>query len=146
MALPDFTRTGDLPSGIHRAALNEVVQRFGAPQGPRHVCSQHLYQVFILAEQTGHLYRFLIFGSYITVKPLPNDVDVVLVMDDDFHLDECAINARGLFDHTIAQARYGTSIFWIRLGLLVDENVDEFIAHWQIKRDGSLRGIVEVIL
>jgi hypothetical protein len=49
-------------------------------------------------------------------------------------------------DHAVAQARYGASIFWIRPGLLIGEGVEEFIAYWQLKRDGSRRGIVEVIL
>lgn len=53
--------------------------------------------------------------------------------------------AQGLFDHAVAQARYGASIFWIRPGLLVGESVEDFIAYWQIKRDGSRRGIVEVV-
>jgi hypothetical protein len=71
--------------------------------------------------------------------------DVVLVMDDAFRLAECPVEARGLFNHAIAQARYGTSIFWIRPGLLINESPEEFIAAWQLKRDGSKRGIVEVV-
>ena len=67
-------------------------------------------------------------------------------MDDDFHPNEFAINTSGPFDHTIAQTRYGASIFWIRPKLSIDESVNEIIARRQIKRDGSLRGIVEVIL
>ena len=81
-----------------------------------------------------------------TAEPNPNDIDVVLVMDDGFRLEECPIESRGLFDHALAQARYGASIFWIRPGLLIDEGVEDFTAYWQLKRDGSKRGIVEVIL
>ena len=67
------------------------------------------------------------------------------MMDDAFRLEGCPIEARGLFDHAVAQARYGTSIFWIRPEHLIEEAVEEFIAHWQLKRDGSKRGIVEVV-
>jgi len=67
------------------------------------------------------------------------------VMDDEFRLEDCPIEARGLFDHAVAQVRYGASIFWIRPGLLIEESVEEFIAYWQLKRDGSQRGIVEVV-
>ncbi len=66
-------------------------------------------------------------------------------MDDAFHLPECPVEARGLFDHAVAQARYGASVFWIRAGLLFNVGVEEFIGAWQLKRDGSTRGIVEVI-
>lgn len=60
-------------------------------------------------------------------------------------LEDCPIEARVLFDHAVAQARYGASVFWIRPGLLIGEDVEEFIAYWQLKRDGSRRGIVEVV-
>ncbi len=145
MPLPDFEATGDLPAGVHRARLEEVLQRFSARSGQRGVCTRHLVHAYELAQRTEHLQRFIIFGSYVTDKPEPNDVDVVLVMDDTFHLPECPVEARGLFDHAVAQARYGTSVFWIRPGLLFNVSVEDFIGSWQLKRDGSTRGIVEVI-
>jgi len=146
MALPDFSLSGDLPPGIHRATLNEVVRRFGMAGGQRGVCTLRFSHVYELAQRTGHLARFVVFGSYVTAKPDPNDVDVILVMHDAFRVEGCPIESRGLFDHAVAQARYGVSIFWIRPGLLIDENVEDFIKYWQLKRDGSERGIVEVIL
>lgn len=145
MALPGFNEAGDLPPGVHQATLDEVVGRFGATQGQRSLCTRRLLHVHALAQRTGHAQRFIIFGSYVTAKPDPNDVDVVLVMDDAFHLENCPIEGRGLFDHAIAQARYGASIFWVRPGLLISERIEGFVAYWQIKRDGSRRGIVEVI-
>ena len=98
-----------------------------------------------MAQRTGHVQRFIIFGSYVTAKSGPNDVDVVLVMDDAFRLEDCPIEARGLFDHAVAQARYGASIFWMRPGMLIEASIEEFIAYWEVKRDGSRRGIVEVV-
>lgn len=145
MPLPDFDASGDLPPGVHRATLNEVIQHFSSVGGQRGVCALRLSHVHELARRTGHLKRFVIFGSYVTAQPNPKDIDVVLVMNDAFRLEECPIESRGLFDHAVAQARYGASIFWIRPGLLIDESVQDFIAYWQLKRDGSKRGIVEVI-
>jgi len=55
-------------------------------------------------------------------------MDVVLVMDDAFRLEDCPIESRGLFDHALAQARDGVSIFWIPPGLLVDESIEDFIS------------------
>jgi hypothetical protein len=89
--------------------------------------------------------RFILFGSYITTKPDPNDVDVILVMEDTFRLETCPPATQGLFDHAVAQVRYGASIFWARPSLLISEDVETFIASWQRKRDGTRRGIVEVI-
>jgi hypothetical protein len=146
MPLPNFDATGDLPPGVYRAALHEVLRHFGTVGGQRGACTRHLSHIYELAQRTGYLQQFIIFGSYVTAKPDPNDVDVVLVMDDTFRLDICPIETRGLFDHAVAQARYGASIFWIRPGLLIGESIEDFIAYWQLKRDGSKRGIVEVVL
>ena len=53
-------------------------------------------------------------------------------------------STRGLFDHAVAQARYGVSLFWIRPELLIGESLEEFIAYWQVKRGGTKRGMVEL--
>ena len=146
MILPDFNAAGDLPAGIHRATLDQVVTRFGVGGGQRELVTHRLIHICEIARRSGHLQRLILFGSYVTDKPDPNDVDVILVMDDAFRLEECPTESRGLFDHAIAQARYGASIFWGRPGLLIGESLESFVAHWQLKRDGSLRGIVEVEL
>lgn len=146
MALPEFDAAGDMPPGVYRATLDEVLSRFGSADGQRGVCTRCLRHVYTLARRTERVQRFIVFGSYITAQPAPNDVDVVLVMVDGFRLEDCPIELRGLFDHAVAQARYGASILWVRPGLLLSESLEEFIASWQIKRDGSKRGIVEVTL
>ena len=51
---------------------------------------------------------------------------------------------RLLFDHATAQDYFGCSVSWMRrLAALDGEQTT--IEHWQIKRDGSKRGIVEII-
>jgi hypothetical protein len=86
----------------------------------------------------------VVFGSFVTAKPEPNDVDVFLLMADTFDADTLTGEARLLFDHASAQAHFGASVFWLRrLAALGGEEVA--MGHWQIKRDGSLRGIVEII-
>ena len=145
MPLPEFNASGDLPPGVHPSPFAEVVQRFGGTSETRARCTVRVAHIHDLAQRTGHLLRCVVFGSYVTAKPEPNDVDLILVMDDNFRLEECPIESRALFDHPTAQARYGASIFWIRPGLLIGETVDQFIVYWQTKRDGSHRGIVEII-
>lgn len=128
MALPKFTESGDIPPGVHEASLAEVVDRFSRPEGPRHLCTQRLTRIYTLAQRTGSMQRFLIFGSYITTKPDPNDVDVILVMEDTFQLETCPADIQRLFDHAVAQVRYGASIFWVRPSLLISEDMETFIA------------------
>ena len=84
------------------------------------------------------------FGSFITNDPAPNDVDVFLLMEDAFDVGELRGEVVLLFDHAAAQAYFGASIFWLRrLAAVGGERAA--LTHWQIKRDGTRRGIIEVV-
>ncbi len=144
MPLPEFDINGDLPVGVHLASFAEVLARFGQSTPQRELVTTRLRRVYELASGTGKLERFIIFGSYVTAKPDPNDVDIIMIMRDDFRQIECSVEAEPLFDHLRAQQEFGASVFAIRASQILLETVDSFIAHWQIKRDRSRRGIVEV--
>ena len=65
-------------------------------------------------------------------------------MRDNFRVSACGEETRKLFDHAQATAEFGAGIFWVRPSMLFLETLEEFIDHWQIKRDRTRRGIVEV--
>jgi hypothetical protein len=144
MPLPGFNEKGDLGEGVHPATMDEVVARFGSGTVQREAVTRRLLRIYELAKSSGKLDRLLIFGSYITTKPEPNDVDLILVMSDDFRLGACPQPAKQLFDHEQAAEAFGASIFWIRPSMLFLETLEEFLGHWQLKADGTRRGIVEV--
>lgn len=146
MALPEFNEFGDLPVGVHRATLEEVIERFGSGTPQRDLVTTRLLRIHRLALTTGKLLRFVIFGSYITAKPSPNDVDIILVMADDFDMSECDEHTLPLFQHMRAHEVFGASVFSVRPSTVLLESVDEFISYWQVKRDKGQRGIIEVIL
>jgi hypothetical protein len=141
--LPNFNTSGDLPPGIHVAKLEEVLKRFGTETPRRRQIAQRLSRILELAKGTGHLSKFVIFGSFITAEPLPNDVDLFFLMNDSFEVGKLTGEAALIFDHSMAQSYFGASIFWIRrISAIGGEKAA--IEHWQIKRNGQLRGIVEV--
>ena len=143
MLLP-FTKAGDLPAGIHSADWTELEERFGRTSDTRLRALGRLQLLYELAARTGKLTRFLIFGSFVSATSAPGDVDVVLVMAGDFILEEAPRESRTLFSHSDAEARFGASVFWVREGMLTEEQVRGFLDTWQLKRDGTHRGIVEV--
>jgi predicted nucleotidyltransferase len=104
-----------------------------------------LRRVVALAKNTGHLERAVVFGSFVTAKSAPNDVDVILVMDDGFRLESYNAESAVVFDHRRAQDELRASVFWIRPGLLIADTLEDFIKRWQRKREGGERGIVEVM-
>jgi len=144
MSLPDLNESGDLPIGIHAASLEEVIARFGTRSGQRLQVADRLRRIYSLALGTGHLARFIIFGSFVTDKPDPNDVDVFLLMEDSFDAAQLVGEAAILFDHLAAQSYFGASIFWVRR-LAAFGGEAATIEHWQVKRGGVRRGIVEVL-
>jgi len=106
--------------------------------------AERLERIYRLAFATGQLSRLVVFGSFVTDKRDPNDVDVFMVMQDTFD----ASNLRGetalLFDHAAADAHFGASVFWVRrLAAMGGEQAA--IEYWQMKRGGGQRGIVEIV-
>ncbi len=144
MALPNLNDAGELPIGIHQATIDEVIAQFGSGTLQREVVTARLQRIYQIAKDTGNLQQLIIFGSYITAKPEPNDVDVVIIFNDDFDLTVCSEEVKRLLNHQQAENEFGASIFWIRPSLLLFETLDEFIESWQVKRDGTRRGIIEV--
>jgi hypothetical protein len=144
LSLPEFIDGDDLPPGVHPATIHEVLQRFGARPARRIVVSGRLERIYRVAQATGQVARFIVFGSFVTAKPEPNDVDVFLLMEDTFDASLLHGEPHLLFDHASAQTHFGASVFWIRrLAALGGEQPT--IEYWQIKRDGGRRGIVEIV-
>jgi hypothetical protein len=146
LPLPAFNQQGDMPPAVHRATLEEVVTRFSTGTQQRETVTARLLRICDLVRATGKLQRLILFGSYVTAKPSPRDIDIVLVMQDTFRVENCVGDVAALFDHQEADRRFGASIFWTRPSLLILETLDEFVARWQLKRDQTRRGIVELIL
>ncbi|MBI2196980.1 MAG: hypothetical protein HYU42_00035 [Candidatus Rokubacteria bacterium] len=123
--------------------MREVLERFGVGSDQRKALALRLVRVHSVAQATGHLARFVIFGSFVTSKSEPNDVDIVLVMADAFDASQLRGEALLLFDHGAAQAYFGASVFWLRR-LAAWPNEQAAVEFWQVKRGGGQRGIIEV--
>lgn len=143
-SLPAFNEEGDLPPGVYRASLSEVLERFGQGSIQRRAVAERLNRIYHLAASTGQLAHFVVFGSFITTKVEPNDVDIVLLMEDTFDLASVTGEAALVFQHLEADAHFGASVFWTkRSGALGGEQ--GMIEYWQVRREGGRRGIVEIV-
>jgi hypothetical protein len=121
-----------------------MLRRFGKGSQQRIAVAQRLERIHRIIVATGQLARFVVFGSFVTAKRDPADVDIFLLMENTFDMGQVTGEARLVFDHASAQAHFGASVFWLRrLAALGGE--EQAIAGWQIKRDGTLRGIVEIV-
>jgi hypothetical protein len=144
VALPAFNEEGDLPPGVYEASLTQVMQRFGTDSSQRRIVASRLERIYALAMSTGQVARFIVYGSFITAKAEPNDVDIVLLMEDTFDVGAMTGEAALVFHHMEAHNLLGASVFWTtRAGALGGEQA--MIEYWQVRREGGQRGIVENI-
>ena len=132
-----------MPEGIHFATQEEITARFGAETSSRQSVTASLLRVLQLAENTGKLKRFLVYGSDITDKPAPNDVDVFLVMAADLDSADDAGETAARFDHQEADRIFGASLFWattVSSPILTETLLDLR----QTTHDETKRGILEI--
>jgi hypothetical protein len=140
---PEFNEHEDLPPGIYPATLSQIVEHFSFTNHRKSI-ARRLERIYRLAQSSGHVARFIIFGSFVTAKPEPNDVDIFLLMDDSFDVRKVSPEARLVFDHAAAQNLLGASVFWVRRTAAIGgENT--MVEGWQLTRARNKRGILEVI-
>jgi len=141
--IPPFNHEGNLPEGIHSATEEEVLRRFGTLSGRRQWLGEQLRTLLNLAESTGKLARVFLWGSFITSKEVPNDLDVLLIMQKDFSLSDLSPEARVLFEYVQARLRFQADVFWTK-DSIDPEVLNVWLDTYQTGRDFTRRGIVEV--
>jgi hypothetical protein len=83
MGNPHLNRDGTLPRGLHGANLKEIREAFGGRTARRVELMLSLEGAVKRAWKAGAR-RILVDGSFITRKPEPRDVDLVILVDDEF--------------------------------------------------------------
>jgi hypothetical protein len=132
--LPSFDANGNLPSGIHKAPLDEVVATFGQGSPDRQVETAELVD-FVGWARGAAILRLLVNGSYITTTQAPNDVDVVVLPGAGYPHQESALGQAGRWPFLHVQVAADASDLdqWIRVDFGNDRN-------------GNPKGIVEIVL
>jgi hypothetical protein len=144
MPLPDLEPNGHLPPGIHAASLAEVRGRFGVGSAARQRQVQLLEEVVAAAREYATIKRVLVWGSFVTAKPEPGDLDYSVVVSVDHHRTRIAPAHRRFFVPVDARRYYGVDRNYL---VIKDYPLDaypdrlEFLCH---TRQQSDCGIVEI--
>ena len=141
--IPEFNIDGNLPEGIHIADEEEFFDRFATGSARRKWLGERLQELFALAKSTGKLERIFVWGSFVSAKGSPNDVDLLLLMSDSFQLEKVSENCRVLFDYVAARMRFHADVFWSKSSI-GGEILQLWLDTYQTARDLKRRGIVEV--
>ncbi len=91
--------------------------------------------------QRRQLRRVFVWGSFVTAKPAPRDVDILLIMSEDFEVDRIFAPAQVVFDSTRAKLLYESDVFWAWASI-GDEVLDLWLDTYQTSRSFRKRGIV----
>jgi hypothetical protein len=143
--LPEFNSDGNLPEGVHPATEEEILLRFATTSGRRQWLGEQLRALLALAKSTGQLSRMFIWGSFVTRKEVPNDLDVLLVMAADFTLEALPEDCRVVFDHVHARLHFQADVFWSKASIGAPA-LQLWLDTYQTGKDFKRRGIVEVTI
>lgn len=82
MPIPALDPDGFLPAGLHDATLDELKVRFGSFQGSdrRPQLWARLLAFVSEAKASGLVHAIIVDGSFVTAKPDPNDIDLIVIV------------------------------------------------------------------
>jgi hypothetical protein len=143
--LPDLTSDGELPPGVHVATWHEFESRFAGPSPRRQWLARRLRALVDLAVTTAKLRRVFVWGSFVTAKPAPRDLDILLIMGENFEVDRIVGPAQDVFDSMRAKLLFESDVFWARASI-GDEVLGLWLDTYQTSRSFRKRGIVELEL
>lgn len=143
--LPELNGEGELPPGVYVASWQEFQARFGGSSPRRVWLSGRLRKLLDLAGADGELRRVFIWGSFVTAKPAPRDLDILLFMDEGFEVERAGASAQAVFDSTRAKLLFESDVFWARASI-GRETLDLWLDTYQTSRSFRKRGIVELVL
>ncbi len=115
--LPQLNQDGELPPGVHIADWTELERIFSGLSLRRVWLAGRLRSLIELAKGTGKLRRVFIWGSFVTAKPGPRDLDVLLIMSADFEVEQIEGPARAIFDSVRARLIFEADVFWARVSI-----------------------------
>ena len=145
MSLPEILPNGYLPPGIHQTTSDEIMRRFGTTTPRRQALAGRLFELLTLARATGKLRRAFLWGSFVTEKPFPGDLDVFLLMKAGFDREFSTLppEQHSLFDYGQARLLFEADVFWATEAI-GEEELTSWLSVYQFSRDMVERGIVEV--
>ena len=143
MPLPQLDEHGYLPPGIHDASFDDLLDRFGQ-SAQRIALLQQLSQYLVELQRWPLSQVILVDGSFVTDAPEPNDIDLVLVLRDDYDLSQSVSPFEyNLRSRRRVQQTYGLDLFVVRPQSVDYDRFVEFFSQVR-NQPGQTKGIVRV--
>ena len=146
--IPAFNEHGCLPEGIYDCTMDEAAARFATFQSSdRRPRLWSRFTAFIRQlEECGFVEAVIVDGSFVTEKPAPSDIDLVLVVapSHDFSADLPPAHYSLLAQRRVRR-RFGFDIVVVKNG---SENLELAVEFFQQvkQRPGVKKGILRITL
>lgn len=119
MPIPEFTQQGVLPNDIHDCSLEEIESIFGRFQSTdcRINLTKKLKDYINDLKKSGLGIELIIDGSYATKVENPGDIDLILVLSEDFdYSSEIRPFEYNLTSNRAVKRIYGFDVFTVKKG------------------------------
>lgn len=130
MPIPNFTEEGILPNSIHECSLAEVETVFGRFQSSdcRINLTKKLKDYINDLKSSGLGVELIIDGSYVTKVENPGDIDLILVLSEDFdYSSDIRPFEYNLTANRAVKRIYGFDVFTVKKGTdLYNRRIDFF--------------------
>lgn len=143
--LPELTKNGFLPEGIWNCEIEEFTSRFAVFQKTDRRISLFSKLENFLTELSDIKFvkEVIVDGSYVTEKDEPNDIDIILVLGEDFENAEIPFWIINRLDAIQLKKKYQ---FDIKIVIFESSSYFEYLDFFQNVRQSNLRkGIVRLI-
>jgi predicted nucleotidyltransferase len=127
------------------AALDDLRIRFGASTPRRQFLFRQLEIVIDQLRVTGSLKQVYLFGSFVSGKASPNDVDLIVVMKAGFSTTQLGGKVLELFQHDLCRIRYHADLFWVTEAV-GRASIEDLLEVFSRDREGRAQSVIEVKL
>lgn len=148
MPIPDFSHQGVLLNDIYDCSVEEVEDKFGRFQSTdcRVNLTKRLKEYIYELKKYGIGKELIIDGSYVTEKENPGDIDLILVLQEDFdYSSEVRPFEYNLISNRAIKRMYGFDVFTVIKGTDQYESRIDFFR--QVRENPEIRkGLLRITL
>ena len=148
MTIPALNEHGWLPEGVYECTLEEAAARFGGfQQSDRRPRLWARFVAFVReAQACGLIDALVVDGSFISAAPVPNDIDLILVVSAHYDLSvDFQPSAYNVLSKRRVRQRFGFDVLVARADSEEYRCYEEFFQQVRLE-PGRKKGIVRIPL
>jgi hypothetical protein len=127
------------------ASVEEIRARFGCGTPRREFLFQQFQAVLHRLRATGHVNQIYLFGSFVTGKEYPNDIDLLVIMSAAFSTASLSGKDLDVFQHDVCRILFNADVFWLTDSVGADR-IEDLLDVFSRNREGQAQPIIEVQL